>query len=250
MFKTTIDGKEVTLKPEDLQPEDGYAIITPDHVPKGYYNEEAVQKRIQERLKNTASNVESELEQDKSFHKKILSKYNVQLGEDGTPKGLKPTVDVDEVKKNVAKELSEKYEEEKSKLQQTLENRNKAVVKNSIMSAVKGSWKDDWTEPFDDSEPLAVTQFADKFTVDDNGNAVLKDPENGGVKYKGDGKPMTPQDYLLDEEKFGKLFADKRQRSTQTNPGGGSGRKFSEEEVAQMSDEEYEKNREDILSSM
>lgn len=252
MFKATINGEEVELKAEDLTPtQEGYALITPDSVPKGYFNQEAVNNIVKENVNKTKERVKGELADDESFQKQILSKYNIQVGEDGKPKGLKPTVDVDEVKKNITKELSEKYEQEKNKLQQTLENRNKAVVKNSIMSAVKGNWKDDWTEPFDGSEPMAVTQFMDKFTVDDNGNAVLKDTDNDGIKFKGDGKPYTPQDYLLDEERFGKLFADKRQRSTGTSPSGNpSGRKYSEEEVKSMSDEEYEANREDILASM
>ena len=251
MFIAEIDGKEVELTSDQIKAkEDGYGVITPDNVPKGYFNEEAVQKRVQERLKNTASNVESELGQDESFHKKILSKYNIQLGEDGKPKGLKPTVDVDEVKQNITKELSSQYEERINNMQSELESRNKAVIQSSILSAVNGQYKEDWTKSFDGSEPLVVKQFQDKFTVDENGRAVVKDPENGGIKYKGNGDPMTPQDYLLDESRFGELFADKRQRSTGTNEGGKNARKFSEEEVSKKSDEDYEANREDILNSM
>jgi hypothetical protein len=250
MFTTTIDGKTVELKAEDLTPNEGYAIITPDNVPKGYFNQDALNNIVKENVNKTKENYKNSLLEDKDFQKSILSRYNIQLDGEGKPVGLKPTVDVDEVKKNVTKELSAKYEEEKNNLTKVLENRNKAVIKNSIMSAVNGNWKVDWTEPFDNSEPMAVTQFMDKFIVDDNGNAVVKDTENGGIKFKGDGKPFTAKDYLLDEERFGKLFADKRQRSTNTAAGGGNGRKYSEEEVSKMSDAEYASNREEILKSM
>ena len=251
MFTAEIDGKQVELTPDQIKAkQDGYGVITPDNVPKGYFNEEAVNKIVKDNVNKTKERVKSDLLEDEGFQKSVLSRYNIQLGEDGNPKGLKPTVDVDEVKQNITKELSSQYEERINNMQSELESRNKAVIQSSILSAVNGQYKEDWTKSFDGSEPLVVKQFQDKFTVDENGRAVVKDPENGGIKYKGDGNPMTPQDYLLDEGRFGELFADKRQRSTGTNAGGKSQRKYSEEEVGNMSDEEYEANREDILSSM
>jgi len=250
MIKANIDGKEVELSPDEIELGDGFALITPDNVPKGYFNEEAVNNIVKENVNKTKESVKSNLLEDEEFHKSILSRHNIQLGEDGKPKGLKPTVDVDEVKQNVTKELSSKYEKELDQLKNQIDSRNKAVIKNSIMSTVKGKYKEDWIKPFGDDEPLVIKQFADKFTVDENGNAVLKDNENGGVKYKGDGKPYTPQDYLLDESQFGELFSDKRQRGTGTSPAGNnSTRVFSEEEIANMGDDEYEKNREAILES-
>ncbi len=249
-IKAKIDDKEVELSPDQLELGEGYGLITPDNVPKGYFNQDAVNNIVKENVNKVKEKTKSELLEDQSVHKSILGKYNVQLGDDGKPVGLKPTVDVDEVKQNVTKEISSQYEEKLNKLNSELENRNKAVIKSSILSAANGQFKEDWTKSFDGDEPLVVKQFEDKFTVDESGRAVLKDPENGGVKYKGDGKPMTPQDYLLDESRFGDLFADKRQRSTGTNAGGGGGKKFTDEQIEKMSDEEYSKHREDILKSM
>lgn len=250
MIKATIDGKEVELSPDQIQLGEGFALITPDNVPKGYFNQDAVNKIVKENVNKTKDSVRNNLLEDADFQSEILSKHNIALDESGKPKGLKPTVDVDEVKQNVTKELSNKYQKELDQLKTQIESRNKAVIENSIMSTVKGKYKEDWVKPFGDDKPLVIKQFSDKFTVDENGNAVLKDTENGGVKYKGDGKPYTPQDYLLDESNFGDLFADNRQRGSGTNPAGSKAVKiFSEEEVKNMSDEEYEKNREDILAS-
>lgn len=250
MIKAKIDDKEIELSPDQLVLPDGYGLITPDNVPSGYFNQDAVNKIVKENVNKTEGKVKERLEADSDYHKSILSKYNVQLGDDGKPVGLKPTVDVDEVKRNVTREISSQYEEKLNKLNSELESRNKAVINSSILSAVNGQFKEDWTKSYDGSDPLVVKQFSEKFTVDELGRAVLKDPENGGIKYKGDGKAMTPQDYLLDESRFGDLFADKRQRSTGTNAGGGVGKKFTEEDIAKMSDDEYAKNREDILKSM
>jgi hypothetical protein len=250
MIKFEIDGKEVEVAPDKIKLPEGYGLITPDSVPNGYFNQEAVNKIVKENVNKTEGRVKEKLEADTDYHKSILSKYSVQLGEDGKPVGLKPTVDVEEVKRNVTKEISSQYEDKLKALNTELETRNKAVINSSILSAVNGQFKEDWTKSFDGAEPLVVKQFAEKFTVDESGRAVLKDPENGGVKYKGDGKPYTPQDYLLDESRFGDLFADKRQRSTGTNAGGGAGKRFTEEDVAKMSDAEYAKNRDSILESL
>ena len=208
MIKAKIDDKEVELKPEQLELGEGFALITPDKVPDGYYNEDAVQKRIQERVKNTAENARKEAESDEEFQKRILSKFNISLGEDGKPKGLKPDVDVEEVKKNLTKEISSQYETQINEFKEKLTNRDKAVIESSILSAVSGVYKDDWVKPYGD-KPLVVKQFSDRFTVDENGNAVLKS-EDGGIRYKGDGSPMTAKDYLLSDE-FAELRKDQRQ---------------------------------------
>ena len=51
MFIAQIDGKEVELKPDQIKAKDeGYAVVTPDNVPKGYFNEDAVNKIVKEML--------------------------------------------------------------------------------------------------------------------------------------------------------------------------------------------------------
>ena len=51
MFTAEIDGKEVELSPDQIKAkEDGYGVITPDNVPKGYFNEEAVNKIVKDNV--------------------------------------------------------------------------------------------------------------------------------------------------------------------------------------------------------
>jgi len=211
MIKAKIDDKEVELRPDQLQFGEGYALITPDKVPDGYYNEDAVQKRIQERVERAKKDARTALTDDKSFHETVLSSYNISLGDDGKPKGLKPDVDVEEVKKNLTKEISSQYETQINEFKEKLTNRDKAVIESSILSAVSGVYKDDWVKPYGD-KPLVVKQFNDRFTVDEKGNAVVKS-DDGGIRYKGDGSPMTAKDYLLSDE-FAELRKDQRQNGS------------------------------------
>lgn len=216
-IKARIDDKEVELNPDQIEFGEGYALITPDKVPDGYYNEDAVQKRIQDRVRNTAENAKREAEDDADFQKRILSKFNISVGEDGKPKGLKPDVDVEEMKKNLTKEISSDYETKLNDYKERLTKRDHAVVESSILSAVSGVFRDDWVKPYGD-KPLVVKQFADKFTVDESGNAVVKS-DDGGIRYKGDGSPMTAKDYLLSDE-FKELRKDQRQRGSGFGEGG------------------------------
>ena len=221
MIKAVIDDKEIELKPENLKFGEGFALITPESIPSGYYNEEAVQKRIQDRLKNTAQNARKEAEEDADFHKRIFSKYNVSIGDDGKPKGLKPDIDVEELKSKIAKDIAGEYETKISDYKEKLTKRDKAVVESAILSATSGTFKDEWVKPYAGNSPLVVKNFADQFTVDDQGRAVVVD-EQGEVRYKGDGSPMTPKDYFSQED-FKDLLKDQRQRSSGFGEGGGGG---------------------------
>jgi hypothetical protein len=217
-IKATIDDKEVELSPEQLQFGEGYGLITPDKVPSGYYNESTVQDMIKERLKNTKDKTRQELESDEDFQKRVLSRYNISLGEDGKPKGLKPTKDVDEIRKELAGELSAEYEGKINEFKQKLSKRDEAVIESAILSTVNGNYQEYLTKSFDGEKPLAVQKFKDRFGVDESGNVFVKN-EAGEKMYKGDGL-MKPSDYLLDEAKFGDFMADKRQRGS--NFGNGS----------------------------
>ena len=60
MIKANIEGKEVELKPEDLKLGDGFALITPDNVPKGYFTQEALDNVVKDRLSNLSGELDNE----------------------------------------------------------------------------------------------------------------------------------------------------------------------------------------------
>src|SRR5690625_5192777 len=161
-IKAIIEGKEVELKADDLKLGDGFALITPDKVPEGYYNEAAVQKRISDRVKNTATNAREEALKDKEFHKRIFSDYNITLDEEGNPQGLKPDVDVEEMKKSLTKEISGQYETKLSEYEKKLSGRDAAVVKSTILSAGNGQVREEWTKSFDGGDALVIKKMAER----------------------------------------------------------------------------------------
>lgn len=244
-----IDGTAHQVEPSDLDLPEDYALVTPDNVPEGYYTKEAMESKIQDRLSSALQNKEQELLGNEKFQRKVLTQRGIVLDDDGNPKGLKPEVDVDEIRESTAKQVSEDYEEKLSDLQKELEARNEAVIESAIMEAASGNFREDWTKSFDNGKPLVVKQFKDRMGVDENGEPYVKD-ESGEKMYKGDGV-MRPKDYLLDEKRFGELMKDKRQRSSDFGKGGETKRPgtYTQEDIRAMSDEEYEKHRDDILQN-
>lgn len=218
MFTTEIDGKEVELKAEDLKPkEDGYAIITPDNVPDGYFTEDTVNTIVKENVNKTKTKLKDDLKEDEDFQKSILNKHNIVLDEEGNPKGLKPTEDIDEVRKKVAEEVSSDYENKLEDYKQKLSKRDQAVVESAIMSVVSGNYEDYLTKSYDGEKPLAVQKFADRIGVDEEGNPYVKN-EDGEKMYKGDGL-VSVKEYLL-SEKFEDFMKDKRQKGSDFEEGG------------------------------
>jgi deoxyribodipyrimidine photolyase-like uncharacterized protein len=253
MFIANIDGKEIELSADSIKPkQDGYAIVTPESVPDGFYTEEAVQKRIKDRLKNTASNARSELENDESFHKQILSKYNISIGEDGKPKGLKPDFDPDEWKQKKAKELTKPYEEKLREKDEQLNSFKNGLVRAELLKAANGRFKEDFIKSYTgNDDPFVVKQFADLFDVDESGNVAMRD-KDGTFAVTGDGSRITPETFFeQNREKFSNLMQDKRQTGSGFKGGSnGSSKTFSKEEISRMSPDEYAKNREAILATL
>lgn len=219
MIKIKTEDKEFEVSPDQLQLPEGYALVTPDKVPDGFFSQEGVNSIVSERVNRAKEKARQELEEDPNFQKGVLSKYNIQLGEDGKPKGLKPTVDVDEVRQNVTKEVSERYEGQLEEFKSKLSARDKAVVSNSILSAVNGEFQDIWTESIDGENPLVVEKFANRFKVDENGKEYAVDDE-GNKMFKNDGSLIRARDYFSDESKFGKYMKDKRQTGSKFRGGG------------------------------
>jgi hypothetical protein len=50
MIKVKIDDQEHEVKPESLQLPEGYALIEPGKVPKGFFNQDALNEIVSERV--------------------------------------------------------------------------------------------------------------------------------------------------------------------------------------------------------
>lgn len=222
MIKVKIDEKEYELTPEQLELGEGYGLITPDNVPKGYLTQELFDAKVQERIEKVRKKTEEELLADPSYEKRILDKFQISLGEDGKPKGLKADVDVDEIRSKLTQELSGKYETQLKDLQDNISNRDKSVISNAILNAIQGEFEDIWLDSVDGETPLGVEKFAGRFKVDSSGREYAVDDE-GNTLFKNDGKPMRAKDYFSDASKFERYMKDKRQRGSGFNGGNPNG---------------------------
>src|SRR5690625_2013706 len=248
-IKAIIEGKEVELKPDELKLGEGFALITPDKVPEGYFTQDAVNTLVKDNVNRAKSKTRESLLEDESIHQQILGRYNVTLGEDGKPKGLKPDFDPEAWKKEQAKKLTDPYEQKLADTTAKLEQFKKGLVRAEILKSANGLFREEFTKSFTGSEdPFVVKQFADAFDVDDEGNVAQKD-KDGTFAVSGDGSRITPQKFFeANKDKFASLLQDKRQGGSGFQSGG-AGRSFSAADVATMSDSEYEKHRSEILKA-
>lgn len=253
-LQVNIDGESRELDFGEVELPEGYDLVSPDNASsKGYFTQAQLNAKVKEINKSKVSKAKKDLSDDQDFHREIFENYGIELDDDGNPTGLKPEVDIDQVKQNLSSKLSEKYEKqlsEKENQASTLKNR---LIEQSILSATKGLWKDDFTSHHDNGrvKPIVVKQFGDLFDVDENGNIALKDSSGEGFEMGPKGQHISPEDYLNNQEKFGGYMKDKRQGASGYQ---GSGqhkgkRTYTQNEIKNMSDAEYEKNREDILKA-
>lgn len=248
-IKVQTENGEIEVQQDALTLPENTVLADKNDPPKGLYNDKGVQSMVQDRLKNSKKNTRENLLNDEGFKKKVLAEYNIVLDDDNKPKGLKPTEDIDEVRQEVAEQVSSDYENKLEKVNQKLEKRNQSVIESAIMSAVSGNYEDYMTKSFDGETPLAVQKFKGMIGVDEEGKPFVKD-ENGNKKIKGNG-PISVKDYLLDGEVFGEFLKDKTQGGSGfENGSNGHTKNYSEEDLNNMSDEEFEKNRDEIYASL
>ncbi len=250
-IKVKTDDGEIEVTPDQLQFEEGYALITPDNVPKGYFTQEALNQTISERLKRDREKQREQLLQDADFKKSVLSEFNISLDDKGQPKGLKPDFDPEEWKRTKVKELTEPYEVKLKDKDSQLNSMKQGLVRAEIMKTASTLFDEKFVKSFTgEDDPFVVKQFADQFDVDEKGNVLKKDPQ-GGFAVHNDGSNITPSKFFeLNKDKFSGMLRDNRQRGANLNAGGnGSPTKFTEEQIKGMSDAEYEANREAILAS-
>lgn len=240
------DLHEVSI--DDIQLEDGKQIIDPSNPPSGLFTQKALDEKIQQRLSKEPDKVKSRLKEDKEFHKEILSMHNISLDEEGNPKGLEPDFDPQKWIENKSKEITKPLKDELENFKTKYERAKKARIEDAILASTKGVFKEEFTTPKDEGrvKPIVVNQFRELFDENDNGVIALKDSE-GHFAVDGNGQPITPSKYLSNQDKFGDWMVDKRQRGTGfQNGANGSKTRFSEDQIAKMSDKEYEQHRDEI----
>ncbi len=251
MPKVNINGETHEVSLDDIKLDEGYNIFGPDQVPDGYYTDEAVQQKIQDRLNRAMSKAENKFLDDDSFHKKVLNKYGVLLDDDGKPKGLKPEVDIDEIKTQTAKQISSEWEEKLNKTRSELDNIKKGKKSGDILRAANGLFQEQYVKSYTgNDDPFVVNQFGKMFGVDEQGRTALLDESGEGFAVDGNGNRITPDVYFdKNKDKFSDLLKDNRQRGS--GFGGGDtprrGKKslmdYTKEELDALPDSEYAKLR-------
>lgn len=225
MFTATIEGKEVELKASDLKPKEGYAIITPDSVPDGYFTKEAVENKIKDRLSNATKNKEKELLEDEGFHKRVLSKYNATL-EDGEIKGVKKDVDVDSIKKQVAESIKQEYEEKIGAYKQKLDKFTNKGLRSAIVDGANSINIDgQYLQPLvEGGSPYLVRELEDQFAYNEEiDDYAMKDPNGDGFMVDGNGFVTTDKFFKKNEERFKHMQKDTRQKGSNFGlPGNGT----------------------------
>jgi hypothetical protein len=250
-IKAKIGDELVELTTDQIELPDGVQFLSPDNVPKGYFTQKAFDEKIAEITRTKTDKARDELKSDKDFHKSILSEYNILLGDDGKPKGLKPDFDPEEWKKQNAEKLTEPYKAKLTEAETQLNQYKTGLKKAEILKHANGLFKQEYTQSFTGTDdPFVVQKFADMFDVDESGRVALKDET--GFAVDGNGNRITPDKWFdSNKDKFASMLADNRQRGPNTGDGGvGSGRRFTKAEIAKMSDTEYEKHRDEIMASI
>ncbi len=225
-MKVKIDDKTHEIEPSQLELDEGYALITPDNIPDGYYSKDAFNTGVKEAVNKTKEKERERLLSDDSFNKKVLSKYNVQLDSDGKPAGLEPTVDIEEVKRNVANSIKSEYEEKLQSKDKKIEqfiNRGlqSAIVDGANKIGIDGKYLEPLVEG---GSPYLVKEMSDNFIYSDEvGDYVLKE-KDGTPKIEGDGYVTVDKYFEKNTDRFKTMLKDNRQRGSnfngQGNPSG------------------------------
>lgn len=252
-LKVHLDDETHEVDTDQVELPEDYDLVHPDNASqKGYFTQAQLNNKIQNRLKKERKKVKSDLKEDDEFLKETAEqRFGIQFDEDGNPKGLEPDVDPDEIRKKAMDKVREDYEPKLEKEQKQKQTYKQRLIEKDILSATKGDWREEYTKYQDKGrvKPIAVNQFKELFDVDEDGNVALLDSDGEGFAVNPQGQHITPGEYLTDEDKFGDFMVDKRQKGSGFNKGDGSknGKPvFTEKEIAEMSDAEYEEKRDEI----
>jgi len=251
-LKVSIDGERHEVDQSDIALPEGVNFISKDNVPNGYFTQDALEQKIKDRVGRAKSNAEADLLSDEDHRQKVLSTYGINLDSSGQPKGIKTEEDFEDWKASQAKQLTQPLKEEIENLKQSNGKLKSGSKKADILKATNGLFEEQYTKSFmGDDDPFVIQQFGDRFDVDpETAQTALLDGD--GFAVDGDGSRITPDKYFeSNKDKFKELLKDKRQRGSGFQNGSetpiGS---FSDEDMKNMSDEQYEEHRKEILKSM
>ena len=223
MFIAEIDGKEVDLKPEQIKAKkEGYGVVTPDSVPDGYYTESALQSKISERAKRAKEDARKAFLDDKDFHRDVFSKYDVSLDDEGKPKGLKPDVDIEEVKQSVAERMKKDYESKLDSKDQKLQSVLGKAKKSSIIEGAQKIGIDGkYLEPLvEGGAPYLVREVEDSFDWNDEINDYALKDKDGTFAVDGNGFITPGKFFEQNTDRFKHMLKDQRQKGSGFGSGG------------------------------
>lgn len=214
------DGSTVEVEATALELPEGHHLITPGSVPEGFVTKSAMETTIQDRVATAKKNARTELVDDKDFQKGVLSKFGIQLGDDGKPVGIKTTDDIEQVKRSLADQYKSEYEPKLQDLQGKLKAQTSKIVQAEVRNAaiqagVKKSLLD-----------YVVTAHAGQFDVDEKTGKVALRDDNGFVINPGasDGSYQGPGEFFQKWKaapERAELFEDNRPGSSGYQGGGG-----------------------------
>lgn len=251
-LQVKMDGETHEVQLSDVQLPENHDLVTPDNAnSKGYFTQAQLNAKAKEINKEKVSKAKKDLMDDEEFLQEAANrKWGISFDQEGQPQGLKPEVDVDEVRRKAVENVKSDYESKIEDVSSKASTYKERLIEQSILSATKGQWKEPYTKPQDDGrvKPMVVNQYKDMWDIDERGNVALKDSEGEGFAVGPKGQHITPDEYLTNRDKFGDYMVDNRQKGSGFQQGGRENGKpvFTQKQIAEMSDAEYEKNREEI----
>lgn len=251
-IKVTIgeETHEVDLSAVELP--ENYDLINPDNASsKGYFTQAQLNAKAKEINKSKVEKAKKDLMEDEEFLQEAANrKWGISFNEEGQPQGLKPEVDVDEVRRKAVENVKKDYDGKLEEVNTKASTYRDRLIEQSILSATKGAWKESYTKPQDDGrvKPIVVNQYKDLWDIDERGQVALRDQDGEGFVVNAKGQHITPDEYLTNKEKFGDYMNDTRQKGSNFQGGGGNNGQtiMSRKDIAKMSDAEYAKHREEI----
>lgn len=250
------DGETLEYDVSDVTLPENYDLVSPDNAnSKGYFTQAQLNAKAKEINKEKVSKAKKDLKNDDDFLKSAASeKWGISFTEEGKPKGLKPEVDVDEVRKQAVESVKGEYESQLEETQSKASTYKERLIEQSILSATKGQWQESYTKPQDDGrvKPIVVNQYKNLWDIDDRGKVALKDQTGEGFAVGPKGQHISPDEYLANRDKFGDYMVDTRQKGSGFQQGGRENGKpvFTEQEIENMSEKDFAKNEDAIMEAM
>lgn len=221
-----------------------------EETPTGFIPASRMQDEVKRRVTSAKKNARAELAQDDDFWKEIAEQRGLELHEDGRPKGSSKDLRAIEerVRAQHVTPLQQKLDESAMLIERY---RTKALEVDVLQASAEAGIKPAFLKPLTDGgEAPIVTMLKSSFAYDPESDR-WGIREGDAFRYGPDGRPAGAKhliDSLKANEAYGEYFQGvKMKGSGYQGNDGTSHRKFTPEQIASMSDAEYEANREAIL---